>query len=294
MEWNKMRLPEYKPLLDPNPNPGAGGGGGTATWRDSLPEDIRADPLLMPVKDVNELAKTYVHAQRMLGNRIPKPSGDWKPEQWNDFWNGIGRPADHTKYKTPEYQFPEGFPAIDKGKMDAALKHFHGLGFTQPQLEGVLKFYYDDLTSAHKTEMEARKGAHATVMQKLEQHFGGADQMNANLERARNAIRKLAGEGENYESLVGFITEKGLDNNFEFLTMMSKVGEMMEEDRAKGGATSQGFAPNAAAALSELAKLDTDDEFQKALHDARAPGHKEAVARQLQLLGIAHPGKHRE
>jgi hypothetical protein len=284
---------KYKPLLDPNPGAGGGGGGGS-TWRDALPQDLRDDPILVGVKDLPDLAKGYANAQRMIGNRIAKPQPDWKPEQWNDFYNNIGRPAEHSKYKPLEYAFPEGFPQIDKTKMEGALKHFHGLGFTQQQLDGVLKFYYDDITGGHKAQQDARKQAHANVMAKLGERLGGPEKVGFTLERARNAIKKLAGEGEDFDNLVGYISDQGLDNNYEFLVMMSRIGEMMEEDRARGGSHSQGFSATAAQAASEIARLESDPEFQKALNDRYHPGHQEAINRNMQLYKTAYPGKQTE
>lgn len=274
--------------------PEGGGGGGGSDWRSVLPEDLRNDPLLVAVKDIPDLAKQHVHAQRMLGDRLPKPKPDWKPEQWSELYNNLGRPPEHTKYKLPEYQFPEGFPEIDKGKMDVALKNMHGLGLTQPQLEGIMRMHFEELSSAHKAQSEARKTAHASCMAKLNERLGSSDKVSFALERARNAVKKLAGEGDDFDSLLDYVSDKGLDNNPEFLIMMSRVGAMMEEDKARGGPQGANFSATPSAAASEIDRLSMDAEFQKVLNDERMPGHKEAVARWLHVHSVAHPGKIRE
>ena len=44
-------------------------------WKTSLTEDIRADKSLAPIKDINSLAKSYIHAQKLVGvEKIPLPN----------------------------------------------------------------------------------------------------------------------------------------------------------------------------------------------------------------------------
>jgi hypothetical protein len=45
------------------------------SFLDSLPEDLRGEPSLRNFNDVGALAKSYTHAQRMIGgDKIGKPS----------------------------------------------------------------------------------------------------------------------------------------------------------------------------------------------------------------------------
>ena len=44
-------------------------------WKQSIPEDIRADKSLESIKDVGSLAKSYIHAQKLVGSdKIPIPN----------------------------------------------------------------------------------------------------------------------------------------------------------------------------------------------------------------------------
>ena len=53
-----------------------GSGSDNQDWRSSLPDDLKNDATLQNFKDVESLAKTVVHQQKVLGSRIPIPKTD--------------------------------------------------------------------------------------------------------------------------------------------------------------------------------------------------------------------------
>ena len=64
--------------------------------RNNLPDDLRNDPTLQNYKDVESLAKTVVHQQKMIGNRIPLPKTD---EEKAELYGKLGRPDSPDKYQ---------------------------------------------------------------------------------------------------------------------------------------------------------------------------------------------------
>ena len=66
----------------------AGSSGGD--WRASLSDDIRNDPSLASIQDVNGLAKSFIHGQRMVGaDKVVIPKDDASPDEMNDFYNTV-------------------------------------------------------------------------------------------------------------------------------------------------------------------------------------------------------------
>ena len=58
----------------------AGSSGGD--WRASLSDDIRNDPSLASIQDVNGLAKSFIHGQRMVGaDKVVIPKDDASPDE---------------------------------------------------------------------------------------------------------------------------------------------------------------------------------------------------------------------
>lgn len=135
---------------------GGDGGGGDKSWRDDLPEDIRADSSLSDYKDVAGMAKSHIDLQKMMGNsiRIPgedagkddmdkfyqtltekapklmfKPDMD-KPDDINKVLSAIGTPAEASKYELTEDL--DGYKVSDE-RMDGLKKQALEAGLTKAQ-----------------------------------------------------------------------------------------------------------------------------------------------------------------
>lgn len=81
-------------------DPGAGGG---ASWRDALPEPLRADPSLANFADIGALAQGYVDTKRAATARAP----DFASEAGLKAFADAVRPADAKAYEIP---VPDGQP----------------------------------------------------------------------------------------------------------------------------------------------------------------------------------------
>jgi hypothetical protein len=73
-----------------------GSGSDNQDWRSTLPDELKNDATLQNFKDIESLAKTVVHQQKVLGSRIPLPKND---DEYNELYNKLGRPEDPNKYE---------------------------------------------------------------------------------------------------------------------------------------------------------------------------------------------------
>ena len=65
--------------------------GNEVAWHDSLPEDVRDHPSLSTFTDTGALAKSYVHAQSMIGADKVAIPGKWADENdWNAGYDTLG------------------------------------------------------------------------------------------------------------------------------------------------------------------------------------------------------------
>ena len=81
-----------------------------ARFIDSLAEDVRNEPSLQNIQDVDQLAKGYVHAQRKVGaDKIPLPNKHATDDDWNQFYSRLGRPDTPEGYEVQYTPPAEGY-----------------------------------------------------------------------------------------------------------------------------------------------------------------------------------------
>jgi hypothetical protein len=140
-------------------------------WKASLSDDIRADKSLENIKDIESLAKSYIHGQKLVGSdKIPVPNKFATEKDWDAVYEKLGRPADATGYK---YDLPE-----DQKIDEASLKNFsdqaHKLGLLPGQANGMVKFY-NEMTAASMQEADTTaKAAREASTTELKKEWGQA------------------------------------------------------------------------------------------------------------------------
>ena len=76
-------------------------------WKAGLSDELRADKSLENIKDISSLAKSYIHAQKLVGaDKIPVPNKHATEQDWDAVYKRLGRPdtPDGYKYNLPEDQ----------------------------------------------------------------------------------------------------------------------------------------------------------------------------------------------
>lgn len=262
-----------------------GGTGGAADWRGSLPEDLRAHPALTDIRDVSGLAKSFVHAQSMIGaDKIVLPKADASPAEMADFYNKLGRPGAADGYKFSETTV-EGAPK-DEATQKWARDIFHKHGLTQKQADGLYQDYVAKVGGDMKSMQEARSAQREQALEQLRGEWKG-NEFDVNVQLAQRAVKTFGSE-----DLVKYLNESGEGDNPMLIKLFANIGKQLGEDQAFGGRSSQsGFVAGPEAAKAEIGKLQTDTDFQKAYMNRDAPGHKEAVERMERLFKVAYPGK---
>jgi len=259
--------------------------GGEIDWRSSLPEDLRSHPALIDIKDVGGLAKSYVHAQSMIGaDKIVIPKPDASPAEMADFYNKLGRPGAAEGYRFSETTV-EGVPK-DEATQKWARDIFHKHGLTQKQADGLYQDYVTKVGGDMRSMQESRGAQREQALEQLRGEWRG-NEFDVNVQLAQRAVKTFGSE-----ELVKYLNDSGEGDNPMLIRLFANIGKQLGEDQAFGGRSSQsGFVAGPEAAKAEIGKLQTDTDFQKAYMNKDAPGHKEAVERMERLFKVAYPGK---
>ena len=218
---------------------------------DSLPEDLRAEPSLRNFTDPASLAKSYVHAQRMIGaDKIPLPGKSATEEDWANVWTRLGRPQSPSEYQVQI----EGKTLAD-GELESFKKSAFDAGLNNRQVERMAKFLEETVSGARLSRQETAEKAVYEAEQELRKEFGQAFEQRMSL--AFNAAQQLLGDASLLDE-VQLVDGRMLGDHPEIVRMFAKLAEQIGEDKLLGETSEMIMTPNEASQrIAEMTRRDT-------------------------------------
>ena len=245
-----------------------GGGGGQASWRDSLPEDLKAHGSIQNFSDVPNLVRSFISAQAAISKKGIIPPGQNASEQeMNAFFDQLGRPA-LDKY---EVKAPEGRKIPDE-RLKAFKEAVHKSGLLPKQAQEVLNFYEAQEAAQDKARNEALSKQAEENQATLKKEWGEAFEKNGKL--ANRPINELGGD-----EFREWVVKGGHGNDPVLARFLLKVEGLMKEDQLRGEGGSLDGAMSPQQMEHEVGKLMQEPAYW----DARNSGHAAAVARVMDL-----------
>jgi hypothetical protein len=191
-------------------------------WKAGLSDDLRADKSLENIKDISSLAKSYIHAQRLVGaDKIPVPNKHATDEDWKEVYKRLGAPEKPDQYK---YKFDE-----DQKVDTEALKNFssqaHKLGLLPTQAQGMVN-YYNEMVGKQLADAESiSTSQREKAMTELKTEWGQA--YDQKLQKANTVVSSVFPKG-----IMSINLEDGtkLGDHSEVIKAFAALGEKMGED----------------------------------------------------------------
>lgn len=256
---------------------GAGGGGGAggndpgaaAAWQDSLPADLKEEASLKLIKDVPNLARSYVNAQKMIGaDKIAVPGKHATDEDWNGVYQKLGLPKEVKDY---DVKFKEGM-TIDKEFSEAFKGTAHKLGILPKQAQALADWFAEANGQAETKLATEFKTAQDNRINDLKKEWGQAyDQKTAN---ARQVVEDLQSP-----ELIKYLNDTGLTGEPNLVKVFAALHDKFyAESKEKGGQNGNGGNSKV------LTPKEAQSEINKIMGDMNGPyfqkdhpGHKQAV-----------------
>jgi hypothetical protein len=216
---------------------------GEASWRDSLPEDIRASTSLSKFETLEGFAKSYVNLERMLGSeKVPVPKeGD--EEGWQRYYKAGGLPEKPEDYgfAQPE-QVPDGM--VYSQELDQRLASImHGAGLNKSQAAKVREQLMGIVSEGGTAQLEAgqkaeadRKAAIQAGELALQQEWGTAFEQRGKIAGA--AINKFLSP-----ETIAAMDAAGLANNPAIIKDMYTLGVKLAGEKELIGASGEMASP---------------------------------------------------
>jgi hypothetical protein len=255
-----------------------------AAFVDQLPEDIRGDAVFKDIKDLGALAKSYVHAQRLIGRDpstvLPIPGSDDDADGWNGVYAKLGRPEAPEGYKLPDVSLPEGLKE-DQALRGAFLGEAHKAGLSNRQASALYAWWNGQQAAILQAQNDAATQQSAATEAALTREWGAA--FKERVDDAKTALTHYFPP-----ALIEKVNLAGLGRDAEFVNAMATLGKALREDGVVGrGAGGGAYTPTEA--QQQISALQRDPEFMKAYTRKDAPGHVDAVQKMHRLFQMAHP-----
>ena len=257
--------------------------GNEVAWHDSLPEDVRDHPSLSTFTDTGALAKSYVHAQSMIGaDKIAIP-GKWADENdWNAVYDKLGRPQDAAAYELDTSNAPEG-SGVHEDFIGWWREKAHANGLSQQQAQNLVKEYIDFAGAQQGQDTLDVEVALNNTTNELKQEFGAA--FEERLEQGNDFIDQFAEDG-----LTNLILEDGrpLRQHPAFVKTLMNAGNWIRgnisEDRiVRTGETNARTPDEAQTEINTLMRPDSP------YWDRRHPSHGDTVEQVKRLMQERYP-----
>jgi hypothetical protein len=227
-------------------NPPASGapGGAQATWRDSLPDDIKADPSLQAFTDVAGLAKSYLHTKAHVGKKgVIVPTDKSSDEEWAQFYDQIGRPAEDKYAVTPPKDVPVNDELVKKFQKTA-----RDAGLLPKQAQKLLEWFAGEEQGMAASKTLASQAKSKEQIEALKKEWGDAfDQEKG---RANAILNEVGGD-----ELKAFVKENGLQGSVPLVKFLNKVAKMLPAEHQLRGDGGGGQKQTPAEIQAEIDKV---------------------------------------
>lgn len=259
-----------------------GGGGGEASdWREDIAEEHRDAECLKDIGSVEDLAKSFINQQPLIGaDKVVLPGKEATEEDMGKFFTALGRPESADKYELPTEGLPENVSVGEADQKEIKDLAF-GLGLNSKQTAQLYRAYASRMGTGQaaldKTGSDFAIESEAT----LKKEFGQAYDEKVSL--AKSAVLEFGGE-----ALKKALNETGLGNHPDMIRAFAKIGKAIASDEILGEGSKRNFVKSPTEAQAELDALTTDKDFNQAYLDGAHPGHAAAVQKKQDLYQAVH------
>lgn len=238
---------------------------------DSLPEDLRAEPSLRNFTDPVSLAKSYVHAQRMIGaDKIPLPGKSATEDEWRQVYKRLGAP-DSAK----GYDFKVGADVMRDTEIEAFRTAAFEAGLNSKQAGRIAQFLEGTVTQSRAAMEEGADAVRYAGEQELRQEWGQAFDQQVQL--AHKAAVTFLGNTDLLDT-VELADGRLLGDHPAIVKMFANLAKEIGEDNLLGDASELVMTPaEAQNKISEMTRQGTPywDKFH--------PEHRAYVDEALRL-----------
>jgi hypothetical protein len=294
--FSKHRILMAEEMGGEAPNGGAGGLGGDVAppaeptgdqappsefrgpeWAKDLEldADILNDPALKAIGDINALTKSYVHAQRKIGQKGTLiPNENSTQEEWDTFYQKVGVPLEEQEYATKLELPTDGEAAVfDESFNQEFIKKAHELRVRPDQASTMYKFFQEQAANTTNNYMEEMQQKQQEQLDGLMNELG-PEAYNVKLSKATKFIKEEVGE-----EFAKYLGESGLGKDANLVkAFMAAADKFYKEDKLPASPS------NPSMTVSDIEK-EINDAIGNPKDPYRNPAHPDHQRRVKEIQG---------
>jgi hypothetical protein len=280
--WQRILHCERGEVGDPPEPPSAPPTPSIEDWKSGLDESIRSHPSLKDFKTPNDVVKSYVEVQKLIGpEKIIMPSKDADPKEWNErVFDRLGRPKDPKDYLLPtDLQIPKELPISEK-LIDGFRKVAHESGVLPKQFQTMYKWFMNEQIAQYNDLITTRKQTADQSRTALRTEWGAAFDQNLGI-----AEKVLQTYGD--QNVIKYVKDNGLSDDTNFVKFLHNIGKNFSEDQLTGKPPSLTMSPEEA--KEEIRKIESDVSDKNPLFNANHHEHEAIKNKRDMLYRMAYP-----
>lgn len=239
-------------------------------WYESLSEELRTEPSLRNITNVENLAKSYVHAQKAIGaDKVVLPSKHATEQDWRQFWNKVGLPDKLEEYKIEP---PKG-ATINEDFFKQTKEQLYKAGVMPKQANELVNWWLSKEQEFQKASEETKVKQVGEYEKAIKEEWGQA--FDKKISEARQVIKHI-----NDPELNKVLDETGLGSHPAVIKAFQKLGTLLKEDGVVQPSNNYNVR-SPAEAQKELNMIMGN--YAHPYFDASHPNHKAAVEEVLAL-----------
>ena len=252
-------------------------GGSGNDFLNMIPEDLREHPSLSPIKDVGNLAKSYINAQQLIGaDKLPAPKNP-SEEQLSAIYNYLGKPE-----SADAYEFAVDGNVITEEVATSYKDVAHKLNLTPQQASGILDYYKGLADSSQQQAGQQMELQRKEVENNLKKEWGQA--YSEKIAGAGQAINQF-GSTEMLEWELSDGTKLG--NHPEFIKAFANIADFRQsvtsEDTITNATSSRAMTPKEA-----QAEIDSIMRSPDYINRENVVARNRAIERVQELYGLIY------
>jgi hypothetical protein len=242
-------------------------------WLKGVDAEIASDPSLKVFNNPQDLIKSYVHAQKMLGkDKVVLPGKNSTEQDWKQFYHKIGLPAEMDKYE------------LKKGEkyviQDDVMSEFKKLAFENNMLPGqaqkIMDWFNEKASAGMESAYSSKEQEVTKGWEELNKEWGNG--FEKNMSAAKTVIKEFGDE-----SFVNYLNESGLGDDPKLARFLANIGKNLREDSFKEEAISHvNMTPSEAKSAYNKIIADPNHPYRNSSH----PDHKNAVMEVNKLFEV--------